>query len=194
QTQVGTLNAVTSTGGVFINNDRAVPGTLKIGNGGGGLKVGGASGDIVLTNNGTIDSVNNGDNITRPGNITVKAQGATADLNISGQMVQFSVIDSGSGLIDLEAGRDLTLGGSVTNSFGAILSSAGSIVVGAGRNFTINPNAYLNVASGSGGITVSAGGGFIIPKSPPECPSGPVFPNPRRAHPLSAAAPRQTTL
>jgi len=194
QTQVGTLNAVTSTGGVFINNDRAVPGTLKLGNGGGGLKVGGASGDIVLTNNGTIDSVNNGDNISGPGNITVKAQGATADLNISGQMAQFSVTDSGSGLIDLKAGRDVTLGGSVANSLGAILSSAGSIVVGAGRNFTINPNAYLNVASGSGGITVSAGGDFTMLTPPASLSSAPYFQTAGGAITLSAGAQHSMTL
>jgi hypothetical protein len=194
RTQVGTLNAVTNTGGIFINNNSSVPGTLKIGSGGGGLKVTGLSGDITLTNNGTINSVNNGDNISGPGNITVKAQGANADLNISGQMAAFSVIDSGSGLIDLEAGRDVTLGGNVANSFGAILSSSGSIVVNAGRNFTIDPNAYLNVSNGSGSITASAGGDFTMLTTPASLSSAPYFFTAGGAIALSAGAQHSMTL
>src|SRR6202030_1511577 len=73
ETQVATLNgATTSTGGIFISNGtagNATPPTLAIGSG--GVKVTGASGDIVLLNNGTINSLDSSDVVTGPGNVTV---------------------------------------------------------------------------------------------------------------------------
>src|SRR5215472_18498667 len=89
RTQTGTLNAITGTGGIFVNNNAAAPGTLNIGNGTGGVRVIGASGDLSLINNGTIAMANAVDVVAGPGNITMKAQGAAADLDLSGQQSNF---------------------------------------------------------------------------------------------------------
>src|SRR5258708_19595480 len=112
RTQVSTLNALTSTGGVFITNGVNAPVTLNIGNGGGGVRVTSLSrGDIVLTNNGTIDSLSNNDIISAPGNVTVKALGANADFNIGGQsgFIPVQARFAGGWLVDLEADPTITL-------------------------------------------------------------------------------------
>ena len=158
------LNALTGTGGIVINNDGAVPGTLNIGNGGGGVEVTGASGDISLLNNGTVNSLNNGDTIQGPGNIAVQALGANSDFNAGGQASSFSVYGAGSGAVFVEAGRDINLGNSA--GYGAIRNGTGSIMLQAGRNLTIDANAYVEVFGGTGGITATAGGNFTMTTSP----------------------------
>jgi Ca2+-binding RTX toxin-like protein len=167
QTQVSHLVATSSGGGIFINNDRSAPGTLSIvdaGNGVVGVQATGASGDIVLTNNGTINSLTAGDNIVGNGNITVKALGANSDINLGGQTSLLSISGGGAGLVDIEAGRDLNLGNSAGK--GAIRNQTGSIKLVAGRNLTIDPNAFVEVSSGKGGITATAGGNFTMTTTP----------------------------
>jgi hypothetical protein len=164
QTQVGAIGAQTATGGIFINNGSAAPVTLNIGTGGVGVQVTGASGDIVLTNNGTIDSLTSDANINGPTNITVLALGANADINFGGQASSFTIYGSGSGLVNVEAGRDMNLGNGA--GFGAIRNGTGSINLVAGRNMTIDPNAYVEVFGGNGGITATAGGNFTMTTSP----------------------------
>jgi hypothetical protein len=161
QTQLGALSATTSTGGIYINNDGAAPGTLNIGVGTTGVTNSG-SGDISIINNGTINSLVSGANISGSGNITLKALGANADINIGSQADLFSVIDSGSKLLDIEAGRDLNLGNSA--GFGAINGGTGSVKLVAGRNLTVDPNAYVETSGGA--ITATAGGNFTMATSP----------------------------
>ena len=189
ETQVSTLAATTSTGGIFIANGNAAPVTLSL-----QLIEVTTSGDIVLTNNGTIDSTISGDNIQGPGNVTVKATGASSDINLSGQASAFSVVGMGSGLVDVEAGRDINLGGSGNNSNGAIGSFTGSIKVVAARNFTMNANANLQVEGGTGGITVTAGGALTMLTTPNNGSGAPIFLTAGGAIALTAGAGQLMTL
>jgi len=173
QTQTGTLNALTATGGIFINNGAASPAALNIGNGGGGLKVTGASGDIVLTNNGTINSLNSGDFVDGPGNVTLKAFGYNSDINLGGQAANVSVVGSGAGLVDLEAGQDINLGNSA--GFGVVRSAGGSIKLVAERNINLDANGYVQVTGGSGSITAIAGGAITLTTSPGNIANAPFF-------------------
>jgi hypothetical protein len=164
-TEVGALNALTSTGGIFINNGNAAPVTLTLNTGGGGVRANGATGDIVLTNNGTIDIQHLNDLVLGSGNVTVKALGTGADLNTGGQTSALPIRSLGSGLVDVEAGRDITLGDS---GFGDVRSDSGSIVVKAGRNITLNGDTFIDIGSGSGGITATAGGNFTMTAAAPD--------------------------
>ena len=170
QTQVNELNALTSTGGIFINNGNAAPVTLNIGNGSGGVRVTGASGDISLTNNGTIDSLSNNDLIEGLGNVTVKALGAAADLNFGGQTVNASLL--GQGLVDLEAGRDINFGNGVGG--GGVAGFGVSLKIVAGRNLTLNGNSDV-IGDGSGGITATAGGNITMTTPAGTLSNAPVF-------------------
>lgn len=106
----------------------------------------------MLTNNGTIDSFSNSDNIAGPGNVTVKAFGAGADINLGNQISAVSVGNGGSGLVDVEAGHDINLGNSAG---GGVVRSFGAIKLAAGRDLNIDANGF--VLAVGGGLTATAG-------------------------------------
>ena len=96
--------AHTDTGGIFISNSGAT--LLRIGNiniGTQGITNSGP-GDIQLTNAGTI-SLDNGQQISGHGNITLQSVGATADISIS----NYSSATDYSGTTTLQSGRDIVL-------------------------------------------------------------------------------------
>ena len=147
RTQVSTLNAVTNTGGIFIDNGVAAPTTLTVSGSSNGVHVTGASGDIVLINNGSIEKANNLDFIEGPGNVTVKALGGSADIGDTNGIL---VGQNNTRLIDLEAGRDLDIQA----------VRGGAITLVAGRNFNLTGD--VTVGFTSGGIAATAGGNITM--------------------------------
>ncbi len=174
QTQVGTLGADTDTGGIFVNNGVTTPITLAIA-GSDGVQVTGAAGDIQLVNQGTIDVLTDGDTIRGPGNITVKAEGAAADIQTGGQPASLltSIRGLGSGLVDVEAGRDILLGDAGVPGPGSVRAVSGSITLNAGRNITVTEDAVVNVIGGSGGIGATAGGDITMTTASGSMPGAP---------------------
>src|SRR5262249_12571567 len=87
ETQVNSVEAQTSTGGVFLSNGVTAPVTLSGGGGSAslsGVRVTGGSGDIRLVNNGGIDILTHGDTVSGPAGVDVEALGPTADLRTGG--------------------------------------------------------------------------------------------------------------
>ena len=180
KTQVSTL-AASVNGSINIANGVAAPVVLSIA--GGSLL---APGALTLTNNGTIDALTNGDLIEAEGNLTVKALGANADINLGGQTAQASInaLNSGS-VVDVEAGQDMNLGNSA--GFGAV-ESEGSINLVAGRNLIIDANALVDITGGTGGTTATAGGDFLMLPAPGTLAGSPFFQTLGGAIALSAGA------
>jgi hypothetical protein len=162
QTQVNNLEAQTVTGGVFIANGAASAVTLNVGGVSdalNGVQVTGASGDILLTNNGGINIVTAGDVVLGPGAVEVQAIGATADIQTGG----FNILGStGSGNVTFDAGRDILVGNASDLSFGSIDSAGGAISISAGRNLTVDVASAIAVSGGSNDITAVAGGNITV--------------------------------
>ena len=155
ETQVSNLEAVTTSGGIFIDNT----GDLAIGGVTGslsGVRVE-TSGDIALTNAGRIDITVAGDRVVGPGAISLTANGATADIVTgSDAVIPNATVQSSGGTVTLRAGRDLLLGdpagaGTLGNVFGG-----GSVVLDAGRDIIVDTGTFVQ-ASGAGTITANAG-------------------------------------
>jgi hypothetical protein len=182
-TAVATLAATTATGGIFLTNT----GALSVGTVGAvsGVTVTGASGDISLVNNGTLDVLTNGAVISGPGNVTVKSIGNTSDIQVGAQSSLTSINGSGSGTVDVEAGRDLVLGDNT--GFGSVNSASGSIVLKAGRDIDLNANAAVTVSSGTGTLTATAVGDLNMTTSPGTLANAPEFATTGGAIALTAA-------
>ena len=155
-TQVSNLEAQTGTGGIVITNT----GALNIGGVSaalGGVRVT-TSGDIVLTNTGSVSIVTAGEIVRSPGNVTVRALGAAADLttggNNNGVILQAGAVQSLNGNVIVEAGRDVLAGGP---SLGDILADAGSVTMSAGRDVSVTNGTTVGNFTNVGGLTVTAG-------------------------------------
>jgi hypothetical protein len=167
ETQISNLEANTSTGGIFITNGVVSPVILNIvGNGFGppdGVVVTG-SGNIQLTNQGSINIVTTDDVVRSPDNITIQAVGATADIQTGGQGSFNAIRSTGLGDVSVTAGRDILMGDAV--SFGSIVSANGNVTVNAGRNLIIDSDSRLaeDNASGTatGNVTATAGGNISV--------------------------------
>ncbi len=164
ETQVSNIQAQTASGGIFLDNGFVTPTTLTVGFTGQplpgvGVQVTGASGDVQLVNNGSINITNQDLTVRGPGNVTVQANGATADVTTGGDVQLNAIRGLGGGVVTVQAGRDITLGNA---NFGQVHSVSGSIVLTAGRNLTINSTGFTTVASGMGAITATAGGDITL--------------------------------
>ncbi len=156
ETTITNLEAQTTTGGVFLSNT----GTLNVGNASGvlsGVDVTGASGDVSLVATGSINISLFNEDVFGPGNITIKAQGATSNVN-TGTLGGFgagSVQTTGAGaLLSVTAGQDVNMGTATVNDYGDMYS-AGSILITAGRDFNLRQFTFLDVL-GTGTNTVNA--------------------------------------
>lgn len=156
ETQVSTLEAESATGGVALSNIN----NLQLG----GLTSNlsglftGASGDVVLTNQGSITLADETglESLHSIGNLTLFASGATSDIS--------SIVDqdalSASGNIVLAAERDVSFG-TVGSNFDNDVRAGGGITIQAGRDFNIDGFSDLaaddrGLASG-GGVNITAG-------------------------------------
>jgi fibronectin-binding autotransporter adhesin len=172
RTQVGTIQAVTGTGGVFISNGVTLPTTLNVG-APTGVRVAGPSGDIQIANRGSIDILTTGGIVQGPGNITVQAPGTISDVATGGQSGNAAIRGTGSGVVSVKAGRDILLGGST--GFGAVQSVLGSISLTAGRNLVVDANAAATVLVGSGGLVANAGADIDMLTAPGTLAGAPVL-------------------
>ncbi|MEW7008143.1 filamentous hemagglutinin N-terminal domain-containing protein [Lentilitoribacter sp. EG35] len=160
ETQVSNLEAQTNNGGIFLSNI----GDLTIGEVTGalsGVRVV-TAGDIELTNQGRVDMNLVGERLVGPADVTVIANGATADiLTGSNATIPNATVQSTGGTVTLRAERDLLLGdaagaGTLGNVFGG-----GSVVLDAGRDITVDTGTFVQ-ASGAGTITANAGRNISI--------------------------------
>lgn len=139
-TDVNSLEARTTTGGIFINNNAVTAGSLTIGGVSAlpGLRVT-TSGDIQVTNSGSILLADtNGLAVVTAGssasNVVLTANGATADVSAT---VNLDAISAPAGDIQVTAGRDILLGtGGI--SFDNDVRANGSIKFDAGRDIVID--------------------------------------------------------
>ena len=161
ETQVVQLEGETDTGGIFLSNI----GDLQIGGSTAELRglFTGTSGDIVLTNQGTITLFNstNVQTIASAGNIILTAIGATA--NIVSTVNNDALFATGD--ISLSAGQDI-LFGTFGVDFDNDVRAGGGIFVTAGSDFLIDGNADMaanDAGTGSnGGIPILVGGDILI--------------------------------
>jgi uncharacterized repeat protein (TIGR01451 family) len=146
------MAAHTDTGGIFISNTGAA--TLRVGNiniATQGITDSG-SGDIQLTNAGSI-TMDNGQPVSGHGNVTLQSVGATADITLSNN----SGAATTSGTTTLLSGRNIALGANVVGFVnGTLNSSDASAVLNATGDITIN-NVSSVSAFGSGTISMTAG-------------------------------------
>ena len=160
ETAVSSLEALTTTGGIFVTNT-------------GDLNIGGVVPDpacITVTLNGVqantsgnIELVNAGSIIlagaavedirTASGNVLVQADGATA--NVETRNDSANAIDSDSGNVTIIAGQDILLGSAATDNFGDIEAN-GNISLTAARDVIVDENTFVD-ASGTGFVLVGAG-------------------------------------
>jgi autotransporter-associated beta strand protein len=181
--QGSTLSAQTGTGGIFISNT----GILTI-NGGVISGVNGVtvanSGNIQLTNAGSLSITNLGDIVQGPGNITLTAKGAAADLQTAGgNFVPTGAVQAG-GSVSITAGRDVLSGstgaGDIEAGGGMVLQAGrdidvesfvqsygtGTLTAAAGRNISLDnlittQSAALVLTTGAGGVFTTTNEGYV---------------------------------
>jgi hypothetical protein len=159
ETQVSNLGATTVSGGINISNI----GTLNIGFGGLGVTDTGASGDITLTNTGSVSVITSGEVVSAPGNVSITANGVS-DIITGGNNTP-AISSSSSGTVTLKAGRDLQLGGPANNNAGDVAAFGGgaaTISLTAGRDIAIQGGTAVIVPAGGAGISASAGRNLTI--------------------------------
>lgn len=167
----GLLAAESSTGGVFIVNNAQQPGPVSVVHfpgGPTGVRVTSDSGDVSLTNNGTIFVTTDGDTIRGPDNVTVNAIGETADIVTGGQatsgLAAIRVPGGGSGNVLVQAGRDIIAGSS--GAAGSIGAESGDVTLIAGRNITVDLGSAVGSLSATvttaGLVTLQAGGDILV--------------------------------
>lgn len=166
-TAVGNLAAQTGTGGIFIANAPAASAPLNITDNSAGLagvQVTGASGDISLTNTGSIDVTTDGDVIRGPGNVTVMALGNASDVVTGGQvnsgLAAIGVTAATTGNVLVKAGRDIGVGGS--GSAGSVSAESGAVTLVSVRDLRIDNGSNIGCAPsssifGAGMVTLQAG-------------------------------------
>ena len=159
ETQVGGLEAETTTGGINLTNfgNVTVGGLTDSVN---GLDVD-TSGDLTLTNFGTItagdlspggfESIHGGNT---SGNVTLIANGASSDILSN---VDQDFIAAPGGNIVLTAGRDVSLGSGGAN-FDNDVRARGSVTITTGRDF--NADGFADIASD--GFGAATGGNLVI--------------------------------
>ncbi len=154
QTQVSILGADTSTGGIFIDNGVTTPITLNI-EGTDGVEDTGASGDIVLTNAGTVNLLTSGDSIfSVNGSVTVTATGATSNVVVDAGPTSTGIVGGVNATV--QAGQDILVGSATGTD--TINAGSGVATLTAGRDVIIDNGAQVGIASGQpGSLTVSAG-------------------------------------
>jgi filamentous hemagglutinin family protein len=155
-TAVANLEASATTGGIFINNT----GNLNIGgvtptlN---GIRVV-TSGNIQINNTGSIAINSTGDSVSGPGNITIAANGATANLQTGGGLL---AVNSTAGSLSLSAGQDLLLGTTTGPNQGiGDINGATGISMTAGRDIIQDANSFVTANGGS--IVGTAGRNYAI--------------------------------
>jgi len=155
ETQVSNLGATTVTGGIDISNT----GVLNVGFGGVGVTDTGASGDITLTSAGTVSITTFGDIVKAPGNVTVTANGPTADVVTGGfNGGSAGAIVSTGGTVTVHADRNVIIGSS--GKFGDV-QGGGSVLLSAGGNISVDEASFVD-AHGTGVVTATAGGNISL--------------------------------
>jgi len=151
-TAVANLEAQTVSGGIFLNN----LGNLAIGNVSlllQGVRVTG-SGNILLNNAGSLSILNTAEIVQGPGNITLQANGAAADLATGGNNATINgAVASSGGTVTLTAGRDLLFG--TAGGFGDVRGD--SLALTAGRDVVIGNGTFVDAVGAGGGVTLNAG-------------------------------------
>jgi hypothetical protein len=182
ETQVSNLEAQTTTGGIFINNGVTSAVTLNVGGvtaSLNGVQVTGASGDIELTNNGSINVTTAGDVIQGPGNITLTTgTGGTFTATMAGDAVSTTGgnitintdnvalnagINAGSNVVQLQpvtGGMGITLGATTAGTLSILQSDLNNVTAGVLRIGDFNITGNITVAGsisevGTGWTTLS---------------------------------------
>lgn len=154
------LEASTATGGIDINTTGAV--TIGgVNSALGGLDVT-TSGDITLFAQGTIsvtDPSGESDNVETPDNIFLTANGAAADI-VTGGAESPSVHSTGTGNINLSAGRDIVLG--TIDGFGDVIADAGALTMNAVRDVILQSDTFADVDGGTSDINITAGNNVTL--------------------------------
>jgi hypothetical protein len=167
-TQVANLEAQSNTGGVFISNTgnvtlAGVSAALF------GIRAG-TSGDIALTNAGTINITPtpavDEDVQTPAGNVTLTATGATSSIVASGgNNTAPAVLMFGAApvtTVTLTAGQDILLGNGATA--GNVISFQ-SVSLSAGRDVTLDGGTVLSSGGANNPISVTAGRNITVTAS-----------------------------
>jgi hypothetical protein len=157
---VSKVQAQTTTGNITLTNNQALTiGGLDASLG--GIQVTGSSGSISLNNtNGSVFIQTQGEVVSAPGNITITATGASSDLQTGGQTTADAIQSTGTGNIQLTAGRNVLLGDS--NGTGSVVAHNGFLTIGAVGNVTVDYGSQVTIQSGSDSLTVNSSSGSIL--------------------------------
>ncbi len=149
ETQVGSLEA-DAQGEVFITNGVTSAIALTIGGISSTNGVQTTSGDISIINNGSITISTSAEIVKGPGNVTVQANGATANVLLGGGNtgVNGAIVSTG-GLVTVGAGQDIFVGNNAGAGTAGDINSAAGITLSVGRNLVVNEGSA--VTSGQGG-------------------------------------------
>jgi len=168
-TNVHAIEGQTSTGGAFV----VTPGDMVIGGVTGalsGLQVT-TSGDMQLLGSSSVRVLTDGDTIRGAGNIFVEA--VLGSVITGGQSSLPAISGLGGGTVSIQANQDILLGDST--GIGSIRSANGAIQLHAIRNITVNANATVSVAGGSGRIDATAFAGIQMLTAPGTLAGAPAF-------------------
>ena len=158
-TSVGRLDASANAGGVFVANSGQV---LNLGNFNTSINgVHATAGAVEITNNATINltDVSDGANITAPSSILVRADGATSDVVVANGT---SSINSPTGNITVQAGRDVLIGNGGTSARGVV--NGPMVTLNAGHAVVIDDNSAVTADNG---VIVTAGTTVAAPDARP---------------------------
>ncbi len=149
-TEIGKLEGSTTNGGIFVSNtgDLTLGGTNASLN---GVTATGTSGIIHIVTSGTMRVI---EQVKGSGNVTLQTTGASSDL-IAEHGVP-SGINAISGLMTVNAGRDLILG--TINGYGDV--NGQSLAAFADRDIVISATTYVQSSGGS--LSATAGRDFKI--------------------------------
>ena len=161
ETAVGSLEATTATGGIFISNT----GNLSIGG------VSAALSGVRVTSAGAIDLQNTagnvrittgGDQVKAPGNVSVKtltSGNITTANNFGFIFGSYSgSVSSTAGTLTLDAAGDIDLGETGSVSFNGDVQSFGSMILTAAGNISLDDQASAQTTGNGSTITITAGG------------------------------------
>ena len=155
-TAVSRIEADTETGGLYVSNTAAILTVGGVSAALDGFRVH-VSGDVQLTNDGTIQVTTLDELLRGPANVTVRAIGASSDV-VTGNQYSFNAIRStGSGSVSVQADRDVLM--ATGGGIGSVVSASGSVSVSAGRDIVVDGGSRLSV-DGPGtaaGVSATAG-------------------------------------